>query len=65
VLREVCRHACVEQIHQVEIDPKVIEVSKRFFADSTAVSFDDSRVTIFHMDAAQFLQVSFFYFHLS
>lgn len=56
VLREVCRHDCVESVTMVEIDPMVIEVSKTYFAESTATSFDDPRVTIVHEDAAEFLR---------
>lgn len=56
VLREVCRHDCVESITMVEIDGMVIDVAKKFFADSTATSFDDPRLTIIQEDAAEFLK---------
>ena len=56
VLREVCRHECVEKITLVEIDEMVIDVAKRFFGDSTATSFDDRRVECIHEDAAEFLK---------
>mmetsp|Transcript_15500 Transcript_15500/g.33725 ORF Transcript_15500/g.33725 Transcript_15500/m.33725 type:complete len:351 (-) Transcript_15500:75-1127(-) len=55
VLREVCRHDCVESITMVEIDPTVIDVCKKYFANTTATSFDDPRLTIVHEDAAEFL----------
>merc|ERR1719223_619550 len=57
VLREVCRHDCVESITMVEIDGMVIDVAKRYFADSTATSFDDPRLTIIQEDAAEFLKL--------
>ena len=57
VLREVCKHDCVETITMVEIDPMVIDVAKRFFSETTATSFDDPRLTIVHEDAAEFLRV--------
>mmetsp|Transcript_53887 Transcript_53887/g.161230 ORF Transcript_53887/g.161230 Transcript_53887/m.161230 type:complete len:264 (-) Transcript_53887:348-1139(-) len=56
VLREVCRHVSVESVTLVEIDPMVIQVSREFFSETTATSFDDPRLTILHEDAADFLQ---------
>ena len=56
VLREVCKHSCVKEITMVEIDEMVIDISKRFFAESTATSFDDVRLTLIHEDAADFLR---------
>jgi len=56
VLREVCRHDCVQEITMVEIDEMVIEVSKRYFSESTATSFGDKRLTLIHEDAAEFLR---------
>ncbi|GMH77541.1 hypothetical protein TrST_g5699 [Triparma strigata] len=53
VLREVCRHGSVGKIILVEIDAKVIEVTKRFF-DAEGV-FEDPRLEIVHLDAADFL----------
>lgn len=55
VLREVCRHKCVESVTLVEIDSVVIDVAKEFFSETTATSFDDPRVTIVMEDAAEFL----------
>ena len=46
VLREVCRHQCVQSITLVEVDQKVIEVAKEFFSETLATSFDDPRVLI-------------------
>lgn len=55
VLKQVCRHACVESITLVEIDPTVIEVAKKFFSKTTAVSLDDPRLTIVHVDAFEYI----------
>jgi len=55
VLREVCRHDCVQEITLVEIDEMVINVAKTYFSESTASSFGDERLTIIHEDAAEFL----------
>lgn len=56
VLREVAKHSCVEQIHMCEIDPMVCDVSKRFFPETMATAFGDPRLTLLHMDAAEFLK---------
>ncbi|ERN05918.1 hypothetical protein AMTR_s00006p00268590 [Amborella trichopoda] len=45
VLREVSRHASVEQIDICEIDAMVVDVSKQFFPDM-AVGYEDPRVTL-------------------
>ena len=46
VLREVCRHECVENIVMCEIDEMVVEVSKQFLNNSTATAFNDPRLTL-------------------
>ena len=56
VLREVCRHECVEEIAMVEIDEMVIQVCKTYFHGSTAVTFQDPRLSIVHADAAKYLE---------
>jgi spermidine synthase len=56
ILKQICRHECVESITMVEIDPTVIEVAKKYFSNSTAVSFDDPRLTIVHADALEYMQ---------
>ena len=55
ILKQVCRHSCVESITMVEIDPSVIEVAKEFFSKSTAVSFNDPRLHIVHVDAFEYI----------
>ena len=56
VLREVCRHSTVQKIVMCEIDAKVCDVAKQFFASSTATAFGDPRVELVHADAAQFVK---------
>ena len=46
VLREVARHPGVQEIVMCEIDKMVVDVSKQFFAESTASAFNDPRVTL-------------------
>ena len=67
VLREVLRHPGVERVVMCEIDRKVCEVSRKFFADTMAVEFDDpssdveakrtkdKRARLLYMDAAVFM----------
>jgi spermidine synthase len=54
VLREVARHACVEEIVECEIDEGVITVSKKYLP-SLAQGYNDPRVIVKVMDGAQFL----------
>ena len=46
VLREVARHPGVQQIVMCEIDKMVVDVSKKFFAESTASAYNDPRLTL-------------------
>lgn len=55
VLREVCKHKRVKSITMCEIDKDVIETSKKFFKDSMATSYGDSRLNIVYKDGAEFL----------
>ena len=54
-LREVAKHP-VKEIYLVEIDKKVIEVSKKYLPSVSAGSFRDKRLKIFYEDAFQFLK---------
>ena len=55
VLREVCKHSCVQEIHMCEIDEQVIEISKKYFSKSLATSFDDHRLKLIINDAIEYL----------
>uniref|UniRef100_A0A7S2HBD7 PABS domain-containing protein n=1 Tax=Haptolina brevifila TaxID=156173 RepID=A0A7S2HBD7_9EUKA len=55
VLREVCRHPGVQKITMCEIDPLVCDVAKQYLSASTAVAFNDPRVTLVHADAAEYV----------
>lgn len=46
VLREVAKHSEVERIVMCEIDKQVVEVSKKYLSNSTAVAFNDPRVEL-------------------
>ncbi|CDY59080.1 BnaA09g54560D [Brassica napus] len=55
VLREVARHASVEQIDMCEIDKMVVDVSKQFFPN-VAIGFEDPRVNLVIGDGVAFLK---------
>lgn len=56
ILREVCKHASVEHITQVEIDAQVIEMCKEYLPRHSAGAYDDPRVNIVVDDAANFVR---------
>lgn len=56
MLREVCKHAMVEHITQVEIDDQVVEMCKEFLPNHSAGAYDDSRVNIVIDDGANFVR---------
>nr|GME12047.1 spermidine synthase 1 [Ipomoea batatas] len=55
VLREVARHASVDQIDICEIDKMVVDVAKQFFPD-VAIGYEDPRVTLHIGDGVAFLK---------
>jgi spermidine synthase len=54
VVREVLKHRNVEKVYFVEIDEKVINVSREYFPD-IASGIDNQRVDIKIMDGAEFI----------
>jgi spermidine synthase len=58
MLREVCKHQTVEQITQVEIDDKVVEMCKEFLPNHSAGAYDDPRVDIVIDDGARFVNTT-------
>ncbi len=55
VVREFAKHKSIEQIDLVEIDERVIEVSKKYFPDCTS-ALDDKRVNILPQDGFAFIK---------
>ncbi len=55
VVREVLKHKSVEKVYFIEIDEKVIEVSRKFFPGISRGN-DDPRVEIKPMDGAEFVK---------
>lgn len=56
VLREVSKHRNIDQITMVEIDEKVISISKEYLPNHSAGSFDDIRFTLKIDDGANFVK---------
>jgi len=56
MLREVCKHASIEHITQVEIDDQVVEMCKEFLPKHSAGAYDDPRVNIVIDDGANFVR---------
>lgn len=55
VVREFCKYPGIESIHLVEIDERVIEVSKKYFPQCTS-GLSDPRVEIFPTDGIQYIK---------
>src|SRR5690606_14165831 len=51
---EVLKHASVERLVQVEIDPKVVELAREHFADMNAPVFTDARFELTIGDGAAY-----------
>ena len=56
VLREVLRHETVQKAVMVEIDPAVIELSKKHLPEWSNGAFDDPRAKIVIQDASKFVK---------
>lgn len=56
ILRQVTRHRDIRKITQVEIDPAVIETSRRYLPDHSAGAFDDPRLEIVIGDGLEVLR---------
>ena len=53
--REVLKHPGVKKVHLCEIDPQVVEVSKKYLP-TLASGLDDPRVVIHYADGARFVE---------
>lgn len=56
LLREVLKHETLEKIIQVEIDPTIIEISKKYLPTLSQGAFENPRATIIIQDAAQYVK---------
>jgi len=55
-LREIVKHKAVKEIFLVDIDKKVIEVSKKYLLSVSRSAFKDKRLKIFNEDALKFVK---------
>jgi len=55
-LRETVKHKSVKEIYLVDIDKKVIEVSKKYLPSVSAGAFKDGRLKILNQDALKFIR---------
>jgi spermidine synthase len=56
VLREVVKYKTVREIFLVDIDKKVIEISKKYLPSVSQGAFSDKRLKIFNEDALNFVK---------
>jgi len=56
LLREVLRHRDVERVVQVEIDPAVIDLCRRYLPGHSEGAFDDPRTRVVIDDGLRFMQ---------
>jgi len=54
-VREVLRHPEVKEVHLCEIDPQVVEVSKKYLPN-LASGLDDPKVAVHYADGAEFVE---------
>lgn len=58
ILREVCRHASVEHVTQVEIDQSVIDMAIKYLPSHSAGAYEDQRANIVIGDGFDFVQTT-------
>jgi spermidine synthase len=55
-LREVLYHKSVERVVMVDLDEKVVEISRKFLPNHSKGAFEDPRIELFHTDARKYLE---------
>jgi spermidine synthase len=58
MLREVCKHRSLRRVTQVEIDPTVVEMSKRYLPNHSAGAYDDPRLDLVFADGADYVRTT-------
>jgi spermidine synthase len=56
--KELLRHATIERVHMAELDPDVIEISKRQFGKVHGGAFDDPRLQVTVGDGLAYLRAT-------
>ncbi len=58
LIREMLKHHCIEELHYVELDPKLIEITEKYLPVQDKIALLDKRVKIFHVDGRYFIKQS-------
>jgi spermidine synthase len=58
MLREVCKHATVEAITQVEIDQGVVDLCRQYLPNHSAGAYDDDRLELVIADGCEYLRTT-------
>ncbi len=57
-LREALAHESVERVIMLDLDQEVVELCRRYLPQHHGGSFDDTRVSLYHQDAREYLASS-------
>ena len=57
-LREALAHKSVERVTMLDLDQEVVELCRRYLPQHHGGSFDDTRVSLYHQDAREYLASS-------
>lgn len=58
LIREMLKHHCIEELHYVELDPKLLEITEKYLPVQDKIALLDKRVKIFHVDGRYFIKQS-------
>jgi spermidine synthase len=58
IAEEVLKHTTVQHVEQVEIDPLVVELSRKFFSNISGLVFDDRRFRLVVADGMDFIKTT-------
>jgi spermidine synthase len=58
LIREMLKHRCVKELHYVELDPKLLEITKKYLPANDRIALLDKRVKVFHVDGRYFIKQS-------
>ncbi len=56
LIREMLKHRCIEELHYVELDPKLLEITEKYLPVQDRIALLDKRVKIFHVDGRYFVK---------
>jgi spermidine synthase len=53
---EILKHPSVKRLEYVELDPKIIELSRRYLPETVTRLFEDTRLRVIHQDGRRYLK---------